>query len=237
MIAALTILSSWGESYYSPVESLLGINSSTSYLINTDNIVKFKTQGTTDTQLEYKLNRHEDNSPEFTLLVDESTAAITTLGAATLASQMILLNVYDGALTFIDIVGMSTTAMYFNISDIVWGNENEAGTATRLLICEGGFTVKQFIVDHNISQIVDTGDTGTTTTTSTSSSSSSTSSTSSTSTSSTSTSSTSTSSTSSTSTSSTSTSSTSTSSTSSTSTSSTSSTSTSSTSTSSTTIA
>lgn len=222
MLAKLTLLSTWGDSYYEPVDSWLGVAASGEYLFNTDNIVDMVVQGTTDSQCVYKLNMKDDASPQFTLLVDEANAAIVTLSDATPAHQLILLNVYEGAYTFIGAAGLSTTAHYFNVKDIVFGNENNAGDKTRILVCEGGFAVRPFIVDHNIDQIVDIADTATTTTSSTSSTS-----TSSTSTSSTSTSSTSSSSTSSTSTSSTSTSSTSTSSTSSTSTSSTSTTSTS----------
>jgi len=215
MIGKLTILSTFGEPVYSPPESLLGTEPSEGYLVNTDNIVKAKVYGTDDSILDYQLNLHDDQSIEFKMIVSETNAAITVLSDATPASNMILLPVYEGALTFIDIDAISsTTSKYYNITDIVWGNENQAGTITRLLLCEGGFTVYPIFVNYNIDQIVDIGDTATTT--SSSSSSTSTSSTSSTSTSSTSTSSTSTSSTStsSTSTSSTSTSSTSTSTTS-----------------------
>ena len=209
MIGKVTILSTFGEPVYSPPESLLGTEPSTGYLINTDNAVKIKVYGTDDSVLDYKLNLHDDRSPEFKMIVSETNAAITTLSDATPASNMIPLPVYEGALTFGDIDAISsTTTKYYNITDITWGNENEAGTITRLLLCEGGFTVYPIFVNYSIDQIVDIGDTNSTT--SSSSSSTSTSSTSSTSTSSTSTSSTSTSSTSTSSTSSTSTSSTST---------------------------
>lgn len=234
MLGKITLLSTYGFPYESVTESWLGgLDASTEYLINLDNAVKMKVSGTTDSFLEYKLNLKEDSSPKFNFIVDETNAQLVTLAEATPDSLMIELNVYEGALTFNDITGLSTTAIRYNISDIVWGSENEAGTCTRLVITEGGFAVKPIFVDHNIDQIIDLADTGTTTTTTSSTSSTSTTSTSSTSTTSTYTTSTSTTSTSSTSTSSTSTSSTSSTSTSSTSTS-TSSTSTSSTSTTST---
>jgi len=219
MIGKITILSTFGEPYYSPPESLLGTEPSTGYLINTDNIMPMKVYSTADTVLDYKLNKHDNRSPEFKMIVDETNTAITTLSDATPDSNMIPLPVYEGALTFIDLTGLSTTVKYYNITNIVWGNENAAGTVTRLLITEGGFTVYPIFVNYSIDQIVDIADTGTTTTSSTSSTSTSSTSTSSTSTSSTSTTSTSSTSTSSTSTRSTSTSSTSTTSTSSTSTS------------------
>jgi hypothetical protein len=227
MLAKLTVLSTFGFPYYQPVESILGIDASGGYLVNTDNIGPIKVSGTTDSIFKYKLN-----------LNDETKAAIIVLSDATPASAMISLPIFKGANTFNDITSDSTTTdVMFNLKDIVWGNSNEAENITRILVCEGGFGIKRFFVNYSIDAIVDVADTGTTTTSSTSTSSTSTTSTTSTSTTSTSSTSTSSTSTSSTSTSSTSTSSTSTSSTSSTSTSSTSTTSTSSTSTSTTSIA
>ena len=235
MLAKLNILSTFGNPYYQPVESVIATEASGGYLINTENIGPVKVFGTINSIFDYKLNLNDDRSPEFKLKVDETKTAIIALADSSPESKMISLPVFLGALTFNDIeTGDSTTDVMFNVKDIVWGNENPAENITRILVCEGGFAIHQYFVDYSIDAIIDVVTTGTTTTTTTSTSSTSTTSTSSTSTtstSSTSTSSTSTSSTSSTSTSSTSTSSTSTSSTS---TSSTSSTSTSSTSTSST---
>jgi len=169
MLGKLTILSTFGDSYYDAVESMLGLSASTEYLVNTDNIIKFKLQGTTDSYIKYKLNIYEDRSPEFILLVDETNANIVTLADATPASVMLALQVYEGALTFGDCASLSTTTYYYNIDSIVWGSENEAGTITRLLVAEGGFAVKAIFVNHDIDQIVDWADTGSTTTTSTSS--------------------------------------------------------------------
>ena len=219
MLGKITLLADYGSPYYESVESWLGgLKASTEYLCNLSNIVKYKAWDTNDSLIRFKVNRYDDSSPEFKLLVDETTAELETLANATPASVMVELDVYEGALTFNDISELSTVAHYFNVESIVWGSENEAGTCTRILVCEGGFTVRVFFVDHNIDQIVDLADTGTTTTTTSSTSSTSSTSTSSSSTSSTSSSSTSTSSSSTSSTSTSSTSSTSTSSTSTTST-------------------
>ena len=239
MLALVTILSDYGAPYYAIQQSAPRGDASEVVLINTDNIIEYKAdeESSSDTFIHYKMNLFDDASPEFWLKIDETAAALKILADTSAASNMITLPVFEGAYTFGDVTGLSTTDTIFNIQHIVWANESQNGHMSRIWVAEGGFAVKPFIVDYSIDAIVDVGDTGTTTTSSTSStstSSTSTSSTSSTSTSSTSTISTSTSSTSSTSTSSTSTSSTSTSSTSTSSTSSTSTSSTSSTSTSST---
>ena len=219
MLILVSTLSTFGGSAYPLVESLLGLKASKSFVINSDNIIKYKAYDTTETYMRYKLNKKEDRAPEFSLIVDQTNAAIKTASDATPANALIALSIYDGALTFSDVSDIaSTTDVRFNVEDIVWAIRDEDNTATMLLVEEGGFTVRKYFVSQTLVNLIAIADTGTTTTTSTSSSSTSSTSTSSTSTSSTSTSSTSTSSTS---TSSTSTSSTSTTSTSSTSTSST----------------
>ena len=227
MLGKITLLADHGFPYYEGVESWLGgLKASTEYLINLSNIVQYRAWDTNDSLIRFKLNLEDDSSPEFLLLVDETTAALKTLADAVPASEMVTLDVFEGAYTFIDVPDCDTVEYDFAIKHILWGSRNEANTATRLVVAEGGFIVRVFFVEQTLDAIVDLADTGTTTTTSTSSTSTSSTSTSSTSTSSTSTTSTSSTSTSSTSSTSTSTSSTSTSSTSTTSTSSTSSTST-----------
>ena len=168
MLGKVNTTSTFGSSYYQAVDSMLGLKSSTGYLINTKNILKMKAWETNDSYLYYKLNLYEDASPEFILIVDETNAAINTLDQATKYSEMITLSVYEGAVTFNDVSDLSTTDYRFNVDDIVWGNRNNAGTATRILVCEGGFTLRQFFVDQRIDEIVDLADTGTTTTTTTS---------------------------------------------------------------------
>ena len=169
--------------------------------------------GTTDSLLRYKLNQDNDRSPFAVFTVNETNAAINTAGDVSPLSASIQLAIYEGARSFGEAALIpSTTNVYYNIEDMVFGESNTANTLTELWINEVGHGVKKVYVADNVDQIVDKVVTGTTTTTTTSTSTSSTSSssTSSSSTSSSSTSSTSTSSTSSTSTSSTSTSSTST---------------------------
>jgi hypothetical protein len=220
MLILVKTLSTFGGSAYHPAESLLGLKASKWFIINSDNIEKYKVYGTTDSYLLYKLNKNDDRSPKFSLIVDQTNAAIKTASDVTPANALISLSVYEGALTYSDVADISsTTTMRFKVKDIVWCIRNEDDDATMILVEEGGFTLRKYFVEQGVVDIIAIAGTGTTTTSTTSTSSTSTSSTSSTSTSSTSTS---TSSTSTTSTSSTSTTSTSTTSTSSTSTSSTS---------------
>ncbi len=178
MLGNVTTTSTFGSSYYQAVDSVLGLKSSTEYLINTANILKMKSWSTDDSYLLYKLNLNEDSSPEFILIVDETNAAINTLDQATAESDFIYLEVYDGAITFNDLSDLSTTTTQFRVQDIVWGNENNAGTDTRIWVCEGGFALRSFFVSESIDQIIDLADTGTTTTTTSSTSSTSSSSTS-----------------------------------------------------------
>jgi len=215
MLIQVSTLSTFGGSAYPLIDSLLGLKASKLFIINSENIIKYKAYNTVYTYMRYKLSKDDDRSPEFSLIIGQTNAAIKTASDLTLENQFLALSVYEGALTYKDVDDIdSTTAMRFNADDIVWAIRNSEDTATMILVVEGGFTIRKYFVEQSLSDIAALADTGTTTTSTTSSTSSSTSSTSSTSTSSTSTSSTSTSSTSTSSTSSTSTSSTSTSSTS-----------------------
>lgn len=213
MIAIVTTLSTLAPHYADSQYELIPLKK---YLINTSNIVEMEVYGTTDSKLSYKLNQDNDRSPFAVFTVNETNAVINTADNVSPLSASIQLAIYEGARSFGEAALIATTTnVYFNIEDMVFGESNTANTLTELWINEVGHGVKKVYVNNNVDEIVDKVVTGTTTTssTSTSSTSTSTSSTSSSSTSSTSTSSTSTSSTSSTSTSSTSTSSTSSSST------------------------
>ena len=211
-------LTTYTSSRTQPVDSQVELRLSTPYLVNTDYILELEDESALAlviVQVKYKFNVYDDRMPEFVFRVGDTRAAINTLADATPAHTIFSLSVYENIQTFDKIPSATAVTWYFNVADIVWGEDDSTGNYARIWYRVGGKEVVPIIVNHTIDQIVDLADTGTTTTTTTSTSSTSTSSTS---TSSTSTSSTSSTSTSSTSTSSTSTSSTSTSSTSSTST-------------------
>ena len=150
-----------------PVYSKVELSASTEYLINTDNIVKMQVYGTTDSLVRYTFNKSDDQRFSEEFIFDETNAAIQTLSDATADSNMILLPVYEDCLNFADAASLTAVDKYFNIADIVWGTDNSDGTLSKLIIVEGGFKEKQYIVNYNINQIVDVADTGTTTTTTT----------------------------------------------------------------------
>lgn len=182
MIGIVTTLS---EIESQPVESRVELAASTQYIINTDNIVKLKVWGTNDSEIRYKFNKHEDRTFEFLMTVNETNLAIQALADVDPDSAMALFDVYAGATTFNEAEIISTTtAKYYNITDIVWIEENDAGTMSKMWVCVGGFGAEAIFVDSTLAQIVDLSTTGTTstTTTSTTSTSTSTSSTSTTST-------------------------------------------------------
>ena len=199
-----------------PVDSQVELRLSTSYLLNTDFIIEMEDESTLAlviTKVVYKFNVYDDRIPEFTFQSGDTIASLVTLSDAIPASTKLDLTVYDDIQTFDKIPYATTTTWFFNLEDIVWGEDDNTGNYARIWVKTGGHSLTPYIVDHTIEQLVDLADNGPTTS-STSTSSTSTSSTSSTSTSSTSTSSTSSTSTSSTSSTSTYTTSTSTSSTS-----------------------
>ena len=173
-----------------PVDSQLEVKASTEYLINTQNIYTIKVYATDDSLIDYKLNKHEDRSPQFELTCSETNAQVQALSDVSPSSLKLLLNVHEGALTFADCADIATTAKYYNVADIVWVQENNAGTRVFMLIEEGGWGIFKIFVDYSIEQVIDLYTSGATTTTTTTSTSTTTTSTSTTSTSTTSTSST-----------------------------------------------
>ena len=175
MLGIVTTLSTLGSTAPQPVDSQVELRPSKEYLINTDNIVSLKVYSTNDSDIRYKLNPEEDLSPDFHLRVNETNAAIDTLADTSAASNMVVLNVFytdynEDPLTFAECVGLSTTAKYFNITDIVWGEENASGNKSMLLIAQGGNKVKKIFVDHGLQMLKDLIETGTTTTTTSSTS-------------------------------------------------------------------
>jgi len=160
-----------------PVDSQVEERASTSYLINTDCIIEMVDQSdlpTVTTELRYKFNVHEDRQVPFKFDVNETLAAIQTLTDATPASPKIALSVLEDIQTFDLVSNATAVTWYFNVDGIVWGEDDPTGNYARIWVTEGGHDVKPYIVDHNISQIVDLADTGTTTTTTSSTSSTST---------------------------------------------------------------
>lgn len=175
MIGIITTLSTQGTTAYNPVDSQVELEASKEYVFNTDNITRMKVYGTTDSELAYKLDRYEDRSPEFKVIVNETNAAIQTIADTAAASNVVTLNVFlndytEDALSFAECAALSTTAKYYNIESIVWGFENDDATITCLYIAEGGWGVKKIFVDSNLDQIIDLVTTGTTTTTTSSTS-------------------------------------------------------------------
>jgi len=153
-----------------PVDSQIEVKPLTEYIINTLNIQQMEVYNTHDSLILYKLNRHEDRTNYFELAVEETNAAIQILADVDPESNLLPLDVFEGALTFADCADITTTAKMFNIDEIVWIEENNAGTISMLWLCEGGWNLFKIFADHNIGQIVDLNTTGTTSTTTTSTS-------------------------------------------------------------------
>ena len=168
MLALVTTLTTIESN---PTDSLIGLSASTEYIINTENIVKMKVEGTNDSELKYKLNVNEDRTPEFRLEVNETNAAINTASDVSPDSNMIELDVFEDADTYSEAVLLTTTtAKFFNVKDIVWVDENSSQTMSRLLVCVGGQDIEAIFADVNLEQIIDLVKTGTTSTTTTSTS-------------------------------------------------------------------
>jgi hypothetical protein len=146
------------------VDSEVELRASVSYLVNTDHIVEMF-DNTTARRLSYKFNVYDDQEPRFVFDVTATLAAIQTLADATAASTKITLNVFEDIQSFNQVTGLTAVTWNFNVSDIVWGENDATGAYARIWYLSGGHKVTPIIVDHNISQIVDLGDTGTTTTT------------------------------------------------------------------------
>ena len=160
-----------------PVDSQLELRAITNYLINTDHILEMHDESdlpTIITPITYKFNVYDDKMPELIFNATNTLAAIVTLADATPASTKIALNVFENIQSFNQVTGLTAVTWNFNVTDIVWGENDLTGAYARIWYLSGGHNVTPIIVDHNISQIVDLADTGTTTTTTTSTSSTST---------------------------------------------------------------
>jgi hypothetical protein len=145
-----------------PVDSQVEQKISESYLFNSDCIIDLVDE-TSFRRLRYKFHPYEDRSPVFVIDVTNTAAALKTLSDATPASTKITLNVFEDAQTFDIVSSLTAVAWNFNVKDIVWGENDPTDAYARIWVMTGGNKVTAYIVDHNISQIVDVADTGTTT--------------------------------------------------------------------------
>lgn len=151
-----------------PVEPRISLAASTSYFINTENIVKSKLYGTTDTLVLYQLNKHDDKSTPFYLVTDQTLAQIQAMADVNPDHNLLPLPVFPNATSFSTATG-TTTTQYFNINSISWVEQNAGATLTKVLVEEGGRAMRTFYVDYSLAEFVTLLVTTTTTTTSTSS--------------------------------------------------------------------
>lgn len=175
MLGLVNTLSSQGTTAYQPTDSQVQLKPSEEYLINTDCIVELKVYGSTDSDILYKLQPEEDRTPSFRLRVNETNAAIDTIADTSAASNLLTLNVYlneygENALSFAECASLSTTAKYYNISDIVWGEQNKTKTRSFLWIARGGQSLEKIFVHGGLDLLMDEITTGTTTSTTSSTS-------------------------------------------------------------------
>lgn len=157
-----------------PVDSQVEAKLSESYLVNTDCIVDV-VDAASARQVRYKFNPYDDRIPQLWLEVTNSASAIATLADATPASTKVTLGVFENIQTFDKVSSDTAVTWNFNVADLIWGEDDESGAYSRIWVRTGGNKVSPYVVDHNISQIVDLVDTGTTTTTTSTTSTSSTS--------------------------------------------------------------
>jgi len=170
MLGLVTTLSTLGTTAYQPTDSQVQLKPSKEYLINTDCIVELKVYSSNDSDILYKLSPEEDQTPAFRLRVNETNAAIDTIADTSAASNLLALDVYlndygENALSYAECASLSTTTKYYNISDIVWGDENLQETRTFLWITHGGQDLEKIFVEGGLDKLMDKITTGTTTST------------------------------------------------------------------------
>ena len=148
-----------------PVDSEVELIKSTNYLVNTDHIIEMHDESdlpTVITPITYKFNVYDDKEPVFVFNATNTLAAIQTLADATPSSTKIALSVFEDIQSFNQVTGLTAVTWNFNVSDIVWGENDPTGAYARIWYLSGGHKVTPIIVDHNISQLVDWADTGST---------------------------------------------------------------------------
>jgi len=165
MIGLVTTLSTLGTTAPQPLDSEIQLKASTEYLINTLNIVSMKVYSTNDSDIRYKLNRKKDQSPQFLLRVNETNAAVQALADVGANSNLVELNERERALSFSEAAALSDTAKMYNLDDICFVEENNAGNMSRIVMAKGGQDLEIIFVDSSLAAIMDLITTGTTTTT------------------------------------------------------------------------
>jgi len=143
------------------VDSQVEQKVSESYLFNTDCIIDLVDE-TTFRRIRYKFNPYDDKSPVFVIDVTNTAAAIKTLADATPTSTKLSLSVFEDAQSFNQVTSIEDVTWNFNVADIVWGENDPTDSYCRIWVMTGGNKLTSYIVDHNISQVVDVADTGTT---------------------------------------------------------------------------
>lgn len=130
----------------------------TTSLINTDNIVDAKQDGANDTYVKYNLNPYSTHFSPFSFIIDQTPAQLVTGSNVTSQSNLISLPVFEEY----DITD-AHVHHYFNVSDIVWAIPYAASSDySEVWVIQKGWTVKKYLVDYTIADILGLADTGTT---------------------------------------------------------------------------
>jgi len=136
-----------------PVDSQVEIALGISYLINTDYIIDVYDQ-TTYRDLRYKFNVYDDRQTDLYIAVTDSANAIVALSDVSQDANMINLDVFEGIDSFNQISGLTAVETAFNVSSLVWGEDELTDSYSRIWYLVGGKAAKPIIVDHTIAEIV-----------------------------------------------------------------------------------
>ena len=144
-----------------PVDAQVELKASESYLFNTDCIIDL-VDNTTYRTIRYKFHPYDDRIPLFVLDITNTAAAIQTLSDATAESTKMALSVFEDVQTFDLVTSVTAVTWNFNVASIVWGENDPTDAYARIWVMSGGNKISSYIVDHNISQIVEVADTAST---------------------------------------------------------------------------
>lgn len=128
-------------------------------LINTDCIFAMDLSGTDDAFIVYKMRPRFSKESVFKFIVSDTLAEVVAGSNVSANSNMLALPVFED-----DDVSSTSVTYYFNVADVVWVEEDSAGTYSYAYVHEGAY-IKRYIIDYDIDQIMDIATTGTTTTT------------------------------------------------------------------------